>query len=115
MKGSKPISDAWITKISKVPSSLHGGDLFYIFFKGYDGKSYKTCTSTKYRNFSLWKPLCENPDHAVGMICRGLRAVSPGFVDADYLSKVSMPKPVEVLGAEVNNEKDNTVNSNSCA
>jgi len=100
MKESKPVQDASILKVSKVPSHIHGGDLFYIFFKGIvDGKSYRTCTSSKYRNFRLWKPFCENPDQAVGMICRGLRERIPGHLDADFLEKVTFPTTKTEQGA----------------
>lgn len=84
---------ATIQKISKFPSKF-GGDVHYIFFKGEDGKSYRTMTASSYRNFRLWRALCENPDNAVGVICEGLHVKSEGLIDADYLKKTRIAQKI---------------------
>lgn len=49
---------AKITKITKKPSK-YGGQFYYIFFKGEDGKSYRTMTGTKFGNWQRWGLIAE--------------------------------------------------------
>jgi len=37
-------------------SSQHGGMFYYFFFKGEDGKSYRSCMYPNMGNFSRWRP-----------------------------------------------------------
>jgi hypothetical protein len=82
---------ATITKVSKVPSNK-GGHFFYIFFRGEDGKSYRSCTNASLRNYKFWKPFCENPEAAVGIVCDGLKLKMDGVFNADYLEKTYCKK-----------------------
>lgn len=84
---------ATITKIQKQPSRL-GGSFFYIFFKDEKGKSVRTAVYPAHRNYELWKPLCQNPERAVGVKCEGLVLKREGLYDADYLKKTYLPKGV---------------------
>lgn len=44
-------------KISRYSTTL---PFFYIYFRGEDGKSYKTCASPIYRNYQRWHALAES-------------------------------------------------------
>lgn len=37
-------------------ASKFGGSFYYAFFKGEDGKSYRSCLTPSCRNFKNWKP-----------------------------------------------------------
>lgn len=46
---------ATVLKVDKHKSQLKDkGDFWYIFWKGDDGVSYKTCVYEKFRNFARW-------------------------------------------------------------
>jgi hypothetical protein len=79
---------AEILKVSRVPSKF-GGDFFYIFFKADNGKSYRTCTAPKYRNFKLWRDICLNPDNYTGSRIDGLQEKTTGHFDADYQGTIT--------------------------
>jgi hypothetical protein len=88
---------ATIMKISKTPSKFKGS-FYWIFFKSNNGKSYRMPVQSIFRNWRLWKPFCENPEGAIGVICEGLREKSPDILDADYLTKSRI---ADKLNAEV--------------
>jgi len=46
--------NATYLKHTKKPSQF-GGFFYYIFVKGDDGKSYRTCIGSNYRNFIKWQ------------------------------------------------------------
>lgn len=48
--------EAKITGSSKI-ASKYGGHFYYIYFKGFDGKAYRTCADPKCRNFKKWEAL----------------------------------------------------------
>jgi hypothetical protein len=70
---------AEIIKIQKKPSK-YGGDFYYAFFKGLDGKNYYTCLYPKMRNFSRWSKIL-----GTGVTLTNLRVVkkNPKLIDAD--------------------------------
>lgn len=45
---------ATLLKIQKQASRM-GGHFYYAFFKGEDGKSYRTCLYPQYGNFKRWE------------------------------------------------------------
>lgn len=69
---------AEITKIDKRKSKL-GGYFVYVFFKGKDGKSYKTCLYPQYRNFTRWKGL------KTGDVLKNINIKKDNLIDADSL------------------------------
>lgn len=66
-----------ILKIEQKPSRF-GGSFYYLFFKGEDGKSYRTCLSPNYRNWKRWEGTLK-----VGTVVGGLVVKRPGLIDAD--------------------------------
>ena len=73
--------NAEILEISEKMKSKYGGDLYYIFFKTEDGKSFKTCVATSMRNFITWKRVIV--DKMIGAKLGGLRIKSGNVIDAD--------------------------------
>ena len=69
---------AEITQVSKVPSK-YGGHFWYMFFKGEDGKSYKTCISPACRNFERWEQVLG----AIGLKLDKLNIKKGNLIDAD--------------------------------
>lgn len=68
---------AQITRIDE-KKSYRGGIFKYIFFKDMaTGKSYRTCVSSEFRNYSHWQ------DVRVGMILSKLFTKSGCLIDAD--------------------------------
>lgn len=45
---------ALLLRTQKLPSK-YGGMLYYAFFKGEDGKSYRSCLHDRCKNFDRWK------------------------------------------------------------
>ena len=90
---------AEIMKIVPTPSKF-GGQFWYVFFKGEDGKSFRSCVA-KYddkgrpmRNFKKWEGIINRSD-AVGLIIDGLR-LKGDYIDADSNPVVlGDPPPVE--------------------
>lgn len=73
---------ATLLKVDK-KSSNQGGFFYYAFFKGEDGKSYRTCLYPKYGNFKRWQGII---DH-IGAIIDGLSARG-SLIDADSFPKI---------------------------
>jgi len=71
---------AEIIKIDKKKSKF-GGYFCYVFFKGKNGNSYKTCLYPEYRNFQRWKGL------KVGDILKNINIKKGRLIDADSLVK----------------------------
>ena len=69
---------ATLLRTTKQPSN-YGGDFYYFFFKGDDGKAYRSCISPNCRNFGRWKPFI-NDD---GVVLNGLMLKSDNLIDAD--------------------------------
>ena len=94
---------AKILRISEVPSK-YSGTFFYIFFKGEDLKSYKSCIGLAYRNFKNWSKILQpnfNKDNWID----GLQ-LSPRderLIDADSIPRIieeenqveTAPKPIQ--------------------
>jgi hypothetical protein len=77
-----------VLKISENPSKFQG-TFYYIFFKGEDGKTYKTCISAQYRNFRNWQFVLKNRDKEIWLDNLFLSPRDKNLVDAD-----SIPVPV---------------------
>lgn len=73
-------SEFTITGVKK-KASLHGGTFYYIFFKGDDVKSYRTCVYQKMGNFKRWEAFCIQD--AVGKVLTGLVIKQGTLIDAD--------------------------------
>lgn len=72
---------AQLVKTQKTPSK-YGGDFFYLFFKGEDGKSYRSCVVSTYRNWKNWRDIVENFSEDSPIWLDGL-SLKNGMVDAD--------------------------------
>ena len=70
---------AQLINISKQPSK-YGGDFYYLFFKA-DGKSYRSCVSPSYRNWSKWREVVDSFDGSP-ILLDGLK-LKGNLVDAD--------------------------------
>ena len=66
-----------VLKIGERQKSKHRGFFYYVFFKGSDGKSYRTCITDACRNFAKWE------DVKVGDVLTGLRVKKDELIDAD--------------------------------
>jgi len=68
--------------------SRYGGDFFYLFFKGEDGKSYRTCAYPSFGNFKRcgWNRVIEKGAGTV--IDININQNTRGFVDADMQPKI---------------------------
>jgi hypothetical protein len=64
-------------------TSKFGGKFYYAFFKGEDGKSYRSCLYPNYGNFARWKHLIGKE----GVTLTGLNARG-GMIDADSFPQV---------------------------
>ena len=76
------------TKISKSYNSNHGGQIFYVFFKGKD-KSYRTVLFDYMRNFNNWKDVlnkAERGDYIANLKMKLYKGKE--IVDADSLPKL---------------------------
>jgi hypothetical protein len=69
---------AQILKWNKKPSA-QGSHFYYVFLKGEDGKSYRTCVYPHYNNFSRWQPYIDK----TGIWLDNLRLKSEKLIDAD--------------------------------
>lgn len=71
-------------KISKSYNSKHGGEIFYLFFKDEDGKSFRTVLYDNMRNFSNWVDIINNAERGdeIGNLRTILYKGKP-IVDAD--------------------------------
>lgn len=84
---------AKITKITRKPSK-HGGWFYFIFFKGEDGKSYRTMTGEQFGNFRRWEDIIDNwlknkkADKPVEVWLKGLIIKRDRIIDADCLFEI---------------------------
>lgn len=69
---------ATILKVKKQESS-YGGSFYFMFLKGEDGKSYRTCLKPGYGNFARWSPYLTK----LGTQLDGVRVLNGTVVDAD--------------------------------
>jgi hypothetical protein len=60
-----------------------GGHFYYAFFKGEDGKSYRSCLYPQFGNFKRWEPLL-NKENVIldGLQLRGK------LIDADSFPRI---------------------------
>jgi len=65
-------------------ASKYGGHFFYLFFKGEDGKSYRSCVTPACRNFAQWKLFLGRENVWV----EGLMVKSKNMIDADSVPKL---------------------------
>ena len=59
--------------------SAYGGEFYFMFLKGEDGKSYRTCLYPSYGNFGRWRPYLTK----IGSQLDGVRVLKGKVVDAD--------------------------------
>jgi len=81
--------NATILKIDK-RKARDGGNFWYIFFKSFEGRSYRTCVYEKYRNFSNWYDIIKG--NKIGLMLTGLIA-GDKIVDADSDFKILKAAP----------------------
>lgn len=74
---------AQLLKITSKQPSKHEGNYYYLFFKGEDGKSYRSCVVDIYRNWANWRDVINNFDESSPIWLDALRLKSNGFIDAD--------------------------------
>jgi hypothetical protein len=92
--------NATILKIEKHKSKLSAGEFYYIFFKGDDGHSYKTCIFPECRNYERWKVYIEK--NAVGTLLSGLMVKKDRLFDADSRPmKVDLDPIIGLNGEEI--------------
>ena len=79
-------------RISEVPSK-YKGTFYYIFFKGEDSKSYKTCVGLAYRNFRNWQKILQ-PNFNKDLWIDGLELSNrePNLITAD-----SFPRAIDTI------------------
>ncbi len=76
-----------VQKITKAPSK-YGGHFFYVFFKGSDGDSYKTCLDPKMRNYKNWLELITVFNASITAVhVSGLKIKKGNLIDADSKPK----------------------------
>ena len=83
-----------VLKIVKHQSKLQAGSIFYyLFAKGEDSKSYKTCLSSKYGNFNRWITILNKGTGTVfyDVKCHGR------LIDADSFPKILKESAYEVV------------------
>ena len=80
---------AKIVKIEE-KDSKYGGFFYFIFFKGEDGKSYRTCVYPRYGNFKRWQPVINDftKDGIKEIWLDGLVKKGERLIDADSLFTV---------------------------
>ncbi len=76
-------------KVEKQMSWTPGQEFYYMFFRGDDGKSYRTCLSPSCGNFKRWRPIIDRIQSGLkdiwldGIIVRG-----KNLIDADSMFTV---------------------------
>ena len=70
--------------------SKHGGIFYYVFFKGEDGKTYKTCLYPRLKNFSRWYPVLKSfqEEQKKEIWLKNLIVLKKNLLDADSLFNV---------------------------
>jgi len=64
-------------------TSKFGGNFYYLFFKGEDGKSYRSCLYPNYGNFRRWQDIIGKENIALdGLIAKGK------MIDADSFPRI---------------------------
>ncbi len=81
-----------IAKIIKVheQKSFLGQSFYYIFFKGKDGHSYKTCAYPQFGNYPRWQKFIEAFRAAQGIRevwLDGLNVIGKNLIDADSYAR----------------------------
>lgn len=77
---------ATLLRISKYASKLPDkGDFLYLFFKGDDGRSFKTCLYPKFGNFSRWNIVLNK---GIGAVVDNLNVKANNLIDADSFPKI---------------------------
>jgi len=90
--------NAKILKITERPSN-QGGIFYYVFFKSDEGKSYRSCISSKMRNFKNWEQIIKRYTKGEELELSGLFVTPQGLIDAD-----SKPVILESVSHEVERE-----------
>jgi hypothetical protein len=85
---------AKVTSIGELQESKHASIFYYIFFKGEDGKAYKTCVYLACRNHKRWDNVKyffnDNPDEEVWL--DNLVVKKGSLVDADSFFTIEFRK-----------------------
>ena len=72
--------------------SKYGGFFYYLFMKGEDGKSYRTCVAEKYSNYQRWKNFITRSLSGERFTLTGLSLMRNGFINADCEPKEVIEK-----------------------
>lgn len=91
-----------VTKIGERKTSRYGGWFYYIFFKGTDGKTYRTCITNKCRNHQRWLEL------SVGERLVGMHVIKPGLIDADSMPQTIRRSEIREHQHDWKSDPDNT-------
>ena len=82
------VINAKVIKITE-KKSKHGGRFYYVFFKGEDGRSYRTHLVPQFGNFQRWGSVLADFERGIEIWLKGLivRKESPkvSYIDADSL------------------------------
>ena len=82
---------AKVLKIDR-KNSNQGGDFYYVFLKGEDGRSFKTCLYPRFGNFARWKPIIDKwaaLKYSVSELwINNLNVKSGNLIDADSQIKM---------------------------
>lgn len=73
---------AKILKIERKPSR-YGGWFYYAFFKGEDGRSYRSCIYPNCGNYARWRSVIENYKENEEVWLSNLVLRGKGLIDAD--------------------------------
>jgi len=72
--------------------SDYGGDFYFLFFKGEDGQSYRTCIYPKFGNFRRWESIIRQfLMNRSEIWLANLRLKGQRLIDADSLFEVVKP------------------------
>lgn len=77
---------AKIIKVNEQKSFL-GQSFYYLFFKGEDGRSYRTCAYPQFGNYPRWQKFIELYRQGREVWLEGLNLKSKNLIDADSCPK----------------------------
>tara|TARA_Y100001951_G_C11283247_1_gene266843 strand:+ start:284 stop:601 length:318 start_codon:yes stop_codon:yes gene_type:complete len=87
-------------KISKTYNSRHGGQMFYIFFKGTE-KSYRTVLFSNMRNFRNWTEIINNAERGDYISNLSFKLYKgKEIVNADSLPKLISQREMKQIQAD---------------
>lgn len=75
-------------KVQEQMSFIPGQNFYFVFFKGEDGSSYRTCISPTCGNFKRWAPIINQVRAGMEIWLDGLILYGRKIIDADSMFKV---------------------------